>query len=55
MNEGLSKSNNRNQLAIMVVAVLVLVPNTQLGTLVPSTRSSKDPKRFGPEKPFVKA
>ena len=37
MNEGLSKSNNRNQLAIMVVAVLVLVPNTQLGTLVPST------------------
>jgi len=37
MNEGLSKSNNRNQLAIMLVAVLVLVPNTQLVTLVPST------------------
>ena len=37
LNEGLSESNNKNELAIMLVAVLVLVPNTQLGTLVPST------------------
>ena len=37
MNEGLSESNNKNELAIMLVAVLVLVPNTQLEALVPST------------------